>query len=331
MTEELEWQTRRDRINKKLQALNPAWTIIKYKENLNISSLTHHAVEEYPTANGPADYALFVKGKLLGIIEAKKVAVSPQNVLEQAKRYSRGVFSGMGNWNGYRVPFLYATNGEIIWFIDVRTEKNLSRTISSFHTADAIHEFFHSDKYGAYVRLEDNPITIEGLRYYQKDAITATETAIRKGKRAMLLAMATGTGKTFTTVAQIYRLLESKTARRILFLVDRRALAAQAVREFASFNIPAGNKFDKEYEVYSQRFQREDLDDEKPFDPKVLPESYLTSPQESHTVVYVSTIQRMTVNLFGWEKAFEQKASDPDYEEDVQKLDIPIGSIPNFL
>jgi len=92
MTEELEWQTRRDRINKKLQALNPAWTIIKYKENLNISSLTHHAVEEYPTANGPADYALFVKGKLLGIIEAKKVAVNPQNVLEQAKRYSRGVF-----------------------------------------------------------------------------------------------------------------------------------------------------------------------------------------------------------------------------------------------
>lgn len=304
--------------------MNPAWTIIKYKENLNISSFTRHAVEEYPTANGPADYALFVKGKLLGIIEAKKITVNPQNVLEQAKRYSKGAFSGIGNWNGYRVPFLYATNGEIIWFIDVRTEKNLSRTISSFHTADALHEFFHSDKYGAYVRLEDNPITIEGLRYYQKDAITATETAIRKGKRAMLLAMATGTGKTFTTVAQIYRLLESKTARRILFLVDRRALAAQAVREFASFNTPAGNKFDKEYEVYSQRFRREDLDDEKPFDPKVLPESYLTSPQESHTFVYVSTIQRMTVNLFGWEKAFEQKASDPDYEEDAQKLDIPI-------
>lgn len=324
MTEELEWQTRRDRINRKLQLLNPAWTIIKYKENLNISSLTHHAVEEYPTANGPADYALFVKGRLLGIIEAKKVTVNPQNVLEQAKRYSRGAFSGIDNWNGYRVPFLYATNGEIIWFIDVRNEKNLSRTISSFHTADALHEFFQSDRYGAYAWLKDNPITIEGIRYYQKDAITATETAIRKGKRAMLIAMATGTGKTFTTVAQIYRLLESKTCRRILFLVDRRALAAQAVREFASFNTPTGNKFDKEYEVYSQRFRREDLDDEKPFDPKILPESYLTSPQESHTFVYVSTIQRMTVNLFGWEKAFEQKASDLDYEEDAQKLDIPI-------
>lgn len=324
MTEELEWQTRRDRINKKLKSLNPAWTIVKYKENLNASSLTHHAVEEYPTANGPADYAFFVKGKLLGIVEAKKVTVNPQNVLEQAKRYSRGAFSGIGNWNGYRVPFLYATNGEIIWFIDVRTENNLSRTISSFHTADALNEFFRSDRADSYAWLKDNPIKIEGLRPYQKNAIAATETAIRKGKRAMLLAMATGTGKTFTTVAQIYRLLESKTARRILFLVDRRALAAQAVREFASFNTPTGNKFDKEYEVYSQRFRREDLDDDTPFDPKVLPESYLISPQQSHTFVYVSTIQRMTVNLFGWERAFDQKASDPDYEEDAQKLDIPI-------
>ncbi|MBI5633531.1 MAG: hypothetical protein HZA15_08655 [Nitrospirae bacterium] len=76
MTEELEWQTRRDRINKKLRALHPAWTIIKYKDSLDTAKLACHAVEEYLTANGPADYALFVKGKLLGIIEAKKVATA---------------------------------------------------------------------------------------------------------------------------------------------------------------------------------------------------------------------------------------------------------------
>ena len=63
MTEELEWQTRRERINKRLTALNPAWTIIRYKENLDTSTLTCHAVEEYPTAKGPTDYAFFVKGK----------------------------------------------------------------------------------------------------------------------------------------------------------------------------------------------------------------------------------------------------------------------------
>ena len=111
--------------------------------------------------------------------------------------------------------------------------------------------------------------------------------------------MATGTGKTFLTVAQIYRLLESKLARRILFLVDRKALAAQAVREFNAFNTPQGNKFTQEYEVYSQRFQQEDFGDDEPFDPKVLPNEYLTAPKPSHTFVYVSTIQRMARNLFG--------------------------------
>lgn len=146
MAEELEWKTRRDRINTKLTALNPAWEIIKYAEGLDTTTLNRHAVEEYPTANGPADYALFVNGKLLGILEAKKVAVSPQNVLEQAKRYAKGAGSGPGNWNGYRVPFLYASNGENIWFIDVRDEKNLARKLADFHTPDAMLEFYLADK-----------------------------------------------------------------------------------------------------------------------------------------------------------------------------------------
>ena len=324
MIDELEWQTRRDRINKKLMASNPAWQIIKHHEGLDTSSLHHHAVEEYPTATGPADYALFVKGKLLGIIEAKRVKVGPQNVLEQAKRYSKGAFDGSGNWHGYRVPFLYASNGEVIWHIDVRNEKNISRQIANFHTADAIEEFFENDRANGLEWLAKNPVDIESIRPYQEDAIYAIEDAITKGKRAMLVAMATGTGKTFLTVSQIYRLLESKAARRILFLVDRRALAAQAVREFSTFVTPHKNKFDQEYEVYSQRFRREDIDDDKPFDPKVLPNSYLTSPQETHTFVYISTIQRMTINLFGWENAFSQDRSDPDYEEDAGKVDIPI-------
>lgn len=324
MTEELEWQTRRDRINAKLKALNPAWTIIKYKTDLDTSTLHCYAVEEYPTANGPADYALFVKGKLLGIIEAKKVGVGPQNVLGQAKRYSKGVFSGADNWNGYRVPFLYSSNGEVIWHIDVRNEKNISRKISNFHTSDALNEFLHKNTLSSYEWLNKNSINIDGLRCYQREAISATEMSIMQGKRAMLIAMATGTGKTFTTVAQIYRLLQSKTARRILFLVDRRALAAQAVREFASFNTPSGNKFDQEYEVYSQRFHREDFDDDRPFNPKVLPNSYLTAPGETHTFVYVSTIQRMTINLFGRDKTSPLETSDPDYEPDIEKLEIPI-------
>ena len=84
----------------------------------------------------------------------------------------------------------------------------------------------------------------------------------------MLVAMATGTGKTFTMVNEIYRLMKSGVARRVLFLVDRRALAAQAVRAFGSYEADQGLKFDKIYEVYSQRFQREDLQKMKSLIPK---------------------------------------------------------------
>lgn len=324
MVDEYEWQTRRDRINKKLQSLKPAWKIIKYASDLDVSSLNGHAVEEYPTANGPADYALFAKGRLLGILEAKRVKVGPQNVLEQAKRYAKGTYGGCGNWDGYRVPFLYASNGEVIWFLDVRNPRNLSRRLSSFHTADAMTELFESDPAAGFQALMAKPVRIQNLRPYQEEAIHAVEAAMAKGKRAMLLAMATGTGKTFTMVSLSYRLLKAKAARRILFLVDRRALAAQAVREFASFITPSGSKFDKEYEVYSQRFQKEDFDEDKPYDPKLLPTEYLTSPQPSHTFVYVSTIQRMAVNLFGWQGAFPQSRNDPDLEDDAGELDIPI-------
>jgi type I restriction enzyme R subunit len=269
---EAEWQTRKQRIDTRLCAMKPAWKIIRYRDGLDLSALDCHAVEELPTANGPADYGLFVSGQLVGIIEAKKVTVSPQNVLEQAKRYAEGAYHGSGNWNGLKVPFLYATNGEIIWHLDARPEKRVSRPVSQFHTAPALAELFAFNQVAPYAWLLDTPPErIPRLRPYQIGAITATEAAIRSGRRELLVAMATGTGKTFLTVAQIYRLLESKLAKRILFLVDRKALAAQAVRTFNAFDTPQGNKLTNEYELYSQKFQREDFGDDEPFDPQVLP------------------------------------------------------------
>ena len=122
---EAEWLTRKKRIDTKLRSLNPPWQIIPWYDGLDTSKLSCHAVTEFPTESGPADYAFFVNGVLLGINEAKKVTVNPQNVLEQAKRYPSGAFQGVGNWNGYRVPFLYATNGEIIWHLDVRQDNAL--------------------------------------------------------------------------------------------------------------------------------------------------------------------------------------------------------------
>jgi type I restriction enzyme R subunit len=220
---------------------------------------------------------------------------------------------------------LFASNGELIWFLDVRREKAASRQISNFHTGPALQELFGFDPKPSYDWLLDTPPEIiTRLRDYQRRCNLATESAIIRGLRELLVAMATGTGKTFLTVAQIYRLLESKLVRRALFLVDRKALAAQAVREFNAFATPHGNKFTKEYEVYSQRFQKEDFGDDAPFDPKVLPNEYLTDPKPSQTFVYISTIQRMARNLFGAEGCFLQSASDPDVEEDADRLDIPI-------
>ena len=322
---EAEWKTRKERIDKRLRSLTPPWQIIKWRDDLQLDALTCHAVEEFPTANGPADYALFVGGQLLGIIEGKKVAVNPQNVLEQAKRYAAGAFNGVGDWRGLKVPFLYSTNGEVIWFLDTRTEKLRSRRIAHFHTPAALQTAFNRAADVGHKWFTDTPIIkVERLRPYQLEAINSIERTVSDGRRELLVAMATGTGKTYTTVAQIYRLLESGFAKRILFLVDRKALAAQAVREFSAFNTPKGNKFINDYEVYSQRFRREDFGEDEPFDSKVLPNEYLTNPKSSQTFVYVSTIQRMAINLFGHEHAFPQTVDEAEREEEADKLDIPI-------
>jgi len=116
--------------------------------------------------------------------------------------------------------------------------------------------------------------------------------------------------------------MKSGAGSRILFLVDRRALAAQAVRAFASFEPEPSKKFDRIYEVYSQRFHRDDLDEDQRFDPKVLPGAYLVNPKPKHAFVYISTIQRMAVNLFGRQAVWS--AEEGGIDEDAEQLDIPI-------
>ncbi|MDP2172681.1 MAG: DEAD/DEAH box helicase family protein, partial [Candidatus Cloacimonadaceae bacterium] len=320
---ENEWLTRKTKIDIQLKSLNPPWVIIPYNKVKDNTVLSNHAVEEYPTENGPADYALFVDGVLLGILEAKRVSTDPQNVLEQAKRYASALPDTVGAWNSYKAPFLYSSNGEKIWFADIRDTEYYQREISAYHSPVALQELF--SKHLAVFKhwTQDNPNDNTFLRPYQKKAISAVENGIIDRKRKMMLAMATGTGKTFTTVSMIYRMIKSGYAKRILFLVDRRALAAQAATAFSAFLTPSGNKFNQEYEVYSQRFQKEDFDEDEKFDIQVLPNAYLTAPNESHTFVYICTIQRMAINLFGRENSFVQDASEPDIEEDAETMKIP--------
>src|ERR1700730_5420633 len=167
---EREWLTRKSRIDGRLKALG--WKIAKFSQRLVLDSLDKFAVEELPTANGPDDYGLFVGGRLLGIIEAKKVTVNPQNVLEQAKRYAEGVFHSVDNWDGLRVPFLYATNGTIIWHLDARPSKRISRQLKDFHTPEALDWFFGQDsKTPEDWLLTTPPERIDRLRPYQGNCI----------------------------------------------------------------------------------------------------------------------------------------------------------------
>jgi len=281
-------------------------------------------IPEFQTANGPADYALQANERLLGIVEAKKLSLDPQNVLTQAERYSRGATDNPFNFNGFHVPFLYSTNGEVIWFHDVRHTLNRSRKVAGFHTPGAMSEMLDHDIDAECRVLNVTPNSHPRLRPYQIEANSAVEQAIEARKREMLLAMATGTGKTFTMVNQIYRLMKAGMARRVLFLVDRRALAAQAVRAFKSFEPEPALKFDQIYELYSQRFRREDFDEDEKFDPSVLPANYLLDPKPGHAFVYVCTIQRMAMNLFGRRAAAEAYGELESGDEDADKLDIPI-------
>ncbi|MFE8949056.1 DEAD/DEAH box helicase family protein [Streptomyces sp. NPDC007856] len=314
---EREAATRKRRIDPKLVAAG--WTVTPYQPSSR-PPLTA-AVEEWPTEAGPADYALTDDGAIRAVVEAKKVTVGPQGVLTQAERYSRGVNDGPRFRGEFGVPFLYSTNGEQIHFHDVRREQNRSRLVSGFHTPTALAEMLSRDLDVELAALGRMPAN-QRLRPYQVEANQAIEQAIADGKRKMLVTMATGTGKTLTTVNEAYRLMKSGVARRVLFLVDRRALAAQTMREFTSFEAEPGLKFDKIYSVYSQAFRREDFDDDAPFDVNVMSNSLLTHPQLGDAFVYVTTIQRMSMNLFGGERAL--KIDGGDIDADVEQLDIPI-------
>src|SRR5688572_10972846 len=105
-SKETEAQTRKRRIDGKLEA--EGWKVVRHDASLPLSAYDRCAIIEYPTDNGPADYALCLNGAIHGVVEAKKVAVGPQNVLTQAERYSRGVSDSPFNFAGFRVPFLYS-------------------------------------------------------------------------------------------------------------------------------------------------------------------------------------------------------------------------------
>ncbi len=103
---ESEKLTRKQRVDPRLAA--SGWRIVAFEALRPLSARDREAVEEYPTEAGPADYALCAGGRILGVVEAKRVTLGPQSVLTQAERYSKAATDNPMNFDGFRVPFLYS-------------------------------------------------------------------------------------------------------------------------------------------------------------------------------------------------------------------------------
>lgn len=140
---ESERQTRKKRIDPLLKSLG--WSVEPFDPDRPLRFYPNCAIEEYPTDNGPADYALCIGGQIVAFVEAKKLETGPQEVLTQAQRYSRGLANSTYDFDGHHVPFLYSTNGQLIWFHDVRHALSRSRKISQFHSPAALAEMLERD------------------------------------------------------------------------------------------------------------------------------------------------------------------------------------------
>lgn len=276
----------RARVQIDAQLSAAGWTIQDIPV-LNLSASRGIAVREMQSTGGPADYILFVDGKALGIVEAKKVGTTLSAVAEQSARYAAAK-----NWIPQRwadpLPFTYESTGVETNFRDQRDPDSRSRPVFAFHTPGHLLELVQQpDTLRKKLRhlAFANPLVETGLRECQIEAITGLEQSLAANRLRALIQMATGSGKTFTAVSQTYRLIKHAGAKRILFLVDRGNLGRQTVNEFQQFTTPDdGRKFTDLYNVqmlgpggidpvckvtvstiqrlYSQLSGQDDLDDE---------------------------------------------------------------------
>lgn len=234
------------------------------------------AIAEWPTdsafyKNGYVDYAFFVGEKLIAVMDAKKVSEDVASTIDvQVKDYATHIKSEdlkytIGSWGAYQVPFLFASNGRSyieqlrtksgIWFLDARNSANQSYPIRNWFSPNDLLE-----KLGQNIEEANETLTTSddsfmtdsaglNLRDYQIKAINKATEAVVNGKSTALLAMATGTGKTRTVLGLIYKMLESKRFRRILFLVDRVSLGEQAMDTFKDVKLKELMTLDQIYEL----------------------------------------------------------------------------------
>jgi type I restriction enzyme R subunit len=260
---------------------------VQDRTQLNLRAAAGVAVREFSLTTGFADYLLFVNGKAIGAVEAKAVGTALSGVELQTEQYSDGLPKHVKSW-ARPLPFLYQSTGIETFFTDRRDPQPRSRRVFAFHQPATL-ATWASEADSLRARLQHLPPLVHGALWpAQIEAITNLEHSLAEDRPRALIQMATGSGKTFTAVSFIYRLIKHANARRVLFLVDRGNLGRQTLREFQQYVTPDdGRKFTELYNV--QQLQS------NTFDPV--------------SRVCITTIQRLYSMLHG------EEVFDPENEE----------------
>ena len=245
--------------------------------------------------NREADYFLFINGKAIGVLEAKRaeVDVTSTKVCEQTEMYARSVPDCYQAWRK-PLPFGYQSNGEETYFRDFRESDGGMELINRIHTPKELCKMLGIvDVYAGLPTLKK-----KGLRNCQFEAITELEKTFRAGQNKALMVLATGSGKTYTACLASYRFLAYTPMRRILFLVDRNNLGKQAEGEFGMFRLTEnGDPFNTIFTVNRLKSAK--------------------IPSDSNVVI--STIQR----LFSLLKGEDITDTDDDDETTDTPVELP--------
>uniref|UniRef100_UPI00404A27C2 type I restriction endonuclease subunit R n=1 Tax=Flavobacterium sp. TaxID=239 RepID=UPI00404A27C2 len=300
MTNQNPEQKARDIIDKQL--LDCGW-LIQDKKQFNLAAGLGVAIREYQTDIGPADYVLFIDKKPIGIIEAKREeeGVRLTTVEEQSAQYAHAKLRLLNN---DPLPFVYESTGEVTRFTDYRDPKPRSRNVFTFHRPETFAQWLRQEK-TLRARLQDLPeLPVEGLRECQITAINNLEKSFKDQRPKALIQMATGSGKTFTAITFIYRLLKFAKAKRVLFLVDTKNLGEQAESEFRAFTANDDNRLFTELYGVTR-----------------LNSSFI--PNDSQ--VYISTIQRMYSILKDTELDESAEEENPNESRFIPTAPVPVG------
>lgn len=219
----------RVKIDKQLR--NAGWDIISRNEYLPNS--TTAVKEALMVGNTESDYLLFVDGKAIAVVEAKREENPLGNeVKKQAEDYAVSPQSWYALWFEKLIPLVYMANGNKIYFKNMLVEDSEYEELSQMHSPKKMLQIIgKKSEYGALPLLEKR-----GLRDCQYKAETKLEESLKLGNKKNLAVLATGSGKTYLACLASYRLLNYTQTKRILFLADRNNLAKQALSEFSLFD-----------------------------------------------------------------------------------------------